>query len=317
MAAAGPEAWLRREKGVGVAKKALVGSSGWSSAYTYFMEDGTSFFVKESQGRGPAMFAGEAAGLRAMGAAGTSLKVPEVFEVGELDRGPPGSGGGSFIVMEHLEMSGRTDQAALGRALAEMHLAEPTAPEAKAGQFGFPVSACCRRAKRSGGLTQKKVNNTIGGTPQPNPWTDNWVEFFRDHRLGHQLKLAGDERLSRMAAPVLESLDKFFAGVDVKPSILHGDLWSGNIAAAGGRPTIFDPASYYGHHEAEFGMQWCAVSTCCRRAKRSGGLTKKKGFGGNFWDAYHALIPKAPGFEVRAPTGHKSTTLPDISELRA
>ena len=275
MAAAGPEAWLRRETGQGVAKKALVGSSGWSSAYTYFMEDGTTrYFVKESQGRGPAMFAGEAAGLRAMGAAGTSLKVPEVFEVGELDRGPPGSGGGSFIVMEHLEMSGRTDQAALGRALAEMHLAEPTAPEAKAGQFGFPVSTCCRRAERSGGLTKKKVNNTIGGTPQPNPWTDNWVEFFRDHRLGHQLKLAGDERLSRMAAPVLESLDKFFAGVDVKPSILHGDLWSGNIAAAGGRPTIFDPASYYGHHEAEFGMQWCA------------------GFGGDFWDAYHALIPK-------------------------
>ena len=255
MAAAGPEAWLRRETGQGVAKKALVGSSGWSSAYTYHLEDGRLYFVKESQGRGPAMFAGEAAGLRAMGAAGTSLKVPEVFEVGELDRGPPGSGGGSFIVMEHLEMSGRTDQAALGRALAEMHLAEPAAPEAKAGQFGFPC------------------DNTIGGTPQPNPWTDSWVEFFRDHRLGHQLKLAGDARLSRMAAPVLENLEKFFAGLDVKPSILHGDLWSGNIAAAGGRPTIFDPASYYGHHEAEFGMQWCAVSTCCRRAERSGGLT--------------------------------------------
>ena len=161
--AAGPEAWLRRETGKAVAKKALVGSSGWSSAYTYFMEDGTSFFVKESQGRGPAMFAGEAAGLRAMGAAGTSLKVPEVFEVGELDRGPPGSGGGSFIVMEHLEMSGRTDQAALGRALAEMHLAEPTAPEAKAGQFGFPVSTCSRRAERSGGLTKKRSTTPSAG----------------------------------------------------------------------------------------------------------------------------------------------------------
>ena len=63
--------------------------------------------------------------------------------------------------------------------------------------------------------------------------------------------------------------------------MLHGDLWSGNVAAVGGEPCIFDPASYYGHHEAEFGMSWCA------------------GFSGDFWDAYHALIPKAPGFEER------------------
>ena len=44
----------------------------------------------------------------------------------------------------------------------------------------------------------------------------------------------------------------------VKPSILHGDLWSGNIGAVDGEPSIFDPASYYGHHEAEFGISWCA-----------------------------------------------------------
>ena len=45
----------------------------------------------------------------------------------------------------------------------------------------------------------------------------------------------------------------------MKPSVLHGDLWSGNIAAVDGKPCIFDPAVYYGHHEAEWGMSWHAA----------------------------------------------------------
>ena len=65
----------------------------------------------------------------------------------------------SFIVMEHLDLRGRCDQAELGRQVARMHLAPA------GDRFGF---AC---------------DNTIGGTPQPNPWTDSWVEFFGEHRL--------------------------------------------------------------------------------------------------------------------------------------
>lgn len=56
----------------------------------------------------------------------------------------------------------------------------------------------------------------------------------------------------------MKNLEKFFEDVDVTPSILHGDLWSGNIATVEGEPSVFDPAVYYGHHEAEFGMSWCA-----------------------------------------------------------
>ena len=33
--------------------------------------------------------------------------------------------------------------------------------------------------------------------------------------------------------------------------MLHGDLWSGNVATADGQPSIFDPAVYYGHHEVK------------------------------------------------------------------
>eukprot|EP00887_Chlorella_sp_A99_P005059 scaffold112.g5059.t1 len=145
-----------------------------------------------------------------------------------------------------------------------MHLATPQ--HEHAGQFGF---VC---------------DNTIGGTPQPNPWEDDWVAFFREHRLRHQLRLAGNARLNAAAEPLLRpgALETFFHGIEVRPSVLHGDLWSGNIASAGGAPTIFDPATYYGHSEAEFGMSWCA------------------GFGAAFWAAYHELLPLAPGHEARA-----------------
>lgn len=65
--------------------------------------------------------------------------------------------------------------------------------------------------------------------------------------------------------------------MQVKPSVLHGDLWSGNISGVDGEPSIFDPAVYYGHSEADFGMSWCA------------------GFSSAFYDAYHRVLPKAPG----------------------
>jgi hypothetical protein len=140
----------------------------------------------------------------------------------------------------------RTPRAAeLGRQLARMHLATPQ--HDRAAQFGF------------------SVDNTIGGTPQPNAWESDWVHFFREHRLRHQLKLAGNSRLNQLAEPLLQpgALETLFEGIEVKPSVLHGDLWSGNISAVDGAPCIFDPATYYGHHEAEWGMR-CAQARVCR-----------------------------------------------------
>ncbi len=63
---------------------------------------------------------------------------------------------------------------------------------------------------------------------------------------------------------------------------MHGDLWSGNIAATReGKAVVFDPACYYGHSEAEFGMSWCA------------------GFTDRFWGAYREVVPEDPGFKER------------------
>lgn len=280
-------AWAK-DSGYGdVISTKSTGSSGWASFRRVQVSDpptpDTSFFVKTSNRSAKAMFEGEALGLRALYECSRyvhgnenekeegvrSLRVPEVFHWADLL-----SSKGSFLVMEYLNLGGRGDQRALGVAMGRLHVAPPTAEAGNPdGRFGFDV------------------DNTIGGTPQPNPWTrpksgtDDWIAFFRDHRIGHQLALAGDSRLTALwendVAPRLVAL---FEGVDVRPSILHGDLWSGNIGSAdGGAPSIFDPAVYWGHHEAEWGMSWCA------------------GFSPQFWEGYRSVIPEDPGFQDRKP----------------
>jgi protein-ribulosamine 3-kinase len=206
------------------------------------------------------MFAGEALGLKAMYET-KACRIPEVLHWGNDGRG------GSYIIMEFLPLGGRGSQKELGRAIAKMHLAAPTScEEAAQGKFGFPV------------------DNTIGGTSQPNKWEDDWPTFFREQRIGHQVRLAGDGQLQSLWNKVCshtKGLATLFDDVEVKPSCLHGDLWSGNINYSDGEPTIYDPATYYGHHEAEWGMSWCA------------------GFGSDFWEGYRELIPEDKNFKKR------------------
>mmetsp|Transcript_992 Transcript_992/g.2829 ORF Transcript_992/g.2829 Transcript_992/m.2829 type:complete len:485 (+) Transcript_992:39-1493(+) len=242
-------------------------ASSWASSSVLSTESGTDLFVKTSYGpKAHPMFRGELLGLRAMRATGT-VYVPEAFHAAPFSAG---DSNGAYIVMEHLSLGGRLDQAQLGEQLAKMHLAEPLAENAKSGKFGFDVE------------------NTIGGTPQPNEWLDDWIEFLVERRLLHQARLTKDMQLQQLTSKLCARLreGEFFEDVmssgGVKPSTLHGDLWSGNAGAlSDGRAVIFDPATYYGHHEAEFGMSWCA------------------GFSRSFWDAYHRIIPRAPGFAKR------------------
>lgn len=88
---------------------------------------------------------------------------------------------------------------------------------AAAGKFGFAV------------------DNTIGGTPQPNGWMDSWVDFFRERRLRHQLQLAGDRGLSQMGEVLMNKLEVFFEGVEVseKPSVRKWRSASDGLARAG------------------------------------------------------------------------------------
>ncbi|ONK73368.1 uncharacterized protein A4U43_C04F30590 [Asparagus officinalis] len=219
--------------------------------------DAGSFFVKSNRNIGPSMFEGEALGLGAMYETST-IRVPRPFKVGPLPTG------GSFIIMEFIEFGGsRGSQSALGRKLAEMHKAGKSSKG-----FGFDV------------------DNTIGSTPQINTWTSNWIEFYAEHRLGYQLTLAlkqfGDSEIHEKGERLIKNTQQLFEGAVLEPCLLHGDLWSGNISSdKNGDPVILDPACYYGHNEADFGMSWCA------------------GFGGSFYTSYFEVMPKQPGFEKR------------------
>eukprot|EP00586_Coscinodiscus_wailesii_P007331 CAMPEP_0172492008 /NCGR_PEP_ID=MMETSP1066-20121228/22975_1 /TAXON_ID=671091 /ORGANISM="Coscinodiscus wailesii, Strain CCMP2513" /LENGTH=315 /DNA_ID=CAMNT_0013261363 /DNA_START=241 /DNA_END=1188 /DNA_ORIENTATION=- len=265
------EQWAKNSGFGTIVSSKPSGSSGWASfrKVTVDKPGAPEFFVKSSKRTCKEMFEGEALGLKAMfecSKGEDGLRIPEVFHYGDY-----ADGTGSFLVMEFLNLAGRSDDYALGKAMARMHLAGPSKESGNPdGRFGF------------------NMDNTIGGTPQPNDWTaggstDDWVGFFRDRRIGHQLDLAGDSACSKIWADIAPRLGALFEDVDVKPSLLHGDLWSGNIGSVEGRPTIYDPATYWGHHEAEWGMSWCA------------------GFGKAFWDGYRSVIPEDEGFLNRKP----------------
>jgi protein-ribulosamine 3-kinase len=120
-------------------------------------------------------------------------------------------------------------------------------------------------------------DNYIGSTPQRNGWCEDWREFWIERRVGPQLELARRNGF-RVAEPPLGSLD----GHRPQPSLLHGDLWSGNAGFTAEGPVIFDPAVYYGDREADLAM-----------------TELFGGFPGTFYEAYHAAWPLEPGYEQR------------------
>ncbi len=145
--------------------------------------------------------------------------------------------GRSFLAMTYFER-GRPRQdysKCIGRALASIHRATSSLG------FGFDLDGYC------------------GATPQPNPRASSWTEFYREHRLAHQIRLARERGLGTRDVSLLErvaeGLDAFLPVDPEPPSLLHGDLWAGNvIVASDGLPVLLDPAAYYGDREAEFGM---------------------------------------------------------------
>jgi fructosamine-3-kinase len=134
-----------------------------------------------------------------------------------LDRGV--KDGTAFIVLEQLELRRGGDFAQLGRMLAALH-------------------------RQSGPRFGWRRDNYIGLAPQINSWRDGWAQFFLECRLRPQALKAGIE------LPPIHLLDDHHP----RPSLLHGDLWSGNAGFTEEGPVVFDPAVYYGDREADLAM---------------------------------------------------------------
>ncbi len=225
----------------------------------YCLTDGQrTYFVKLNQAERVAMFEAEAMGLQQLQATAT-LRVPTPICWG-VDENQ------SYIVLEWLELGrgNRQAWAAMGRQLATLH--RVSGEQGKGSGYGWDR------------------NNTIGSTPQLNPWTANWTTFFRDHRLGYQFQLA-QHRGGHFPQQqrLLEAVPHLLADHDPLPSLLHGDLWSGNAAITNnGEPTIFDPATYRGDREADLAM-----------------TELFGGFPPEFYQGYAEIFPLADGYPQR------------------
>jgi len=130
-------------------------------------------------------------------------------------------------------------------------------------------------------------DNYIGSTPQPNAWNDNWTEFFREHRLLHQLGLAEANgyrgELQRLGHRLADTLERWIDEPEEPPTLLHGDLWSGNyLCTDEGDPCLIDPACYYGRREADLAM-----------AHLFGGFDQR------FFEAYDDVWPLEEGSRQR------------------
>ena len=213
-----------------------------------------SYFVKLNSASRADMFAAEALGLRELQDSHT-LRVPEAVCWGD-------DGESAYLVLEHLELGGRDDLAALGEGLAAMH-------RVTRERFGWDT------------------DNTIGSTLQINTSEHDWVDFWRTQRLQFQLELAAENghggRLQSQGEKLLDAFPALFADYSPPASLLHGDLWSGNYAFnRSGEPVIYDPAVYYGDREADLAM-----------------TELFGGFGADFYAAYRANYPLDAGYGVR------------------
>lgn len=226
-----------------------------SRAYKIESSHNTYFLKANDKASALKMFQQEANALQTISKTKT-IKSPQVIQVASFENQ-------SYILMEYVESKtpSNQDMALFGEQLAHLHLTHSDA-------FGF------------------ETDNFIGSLPQSNTTHNNWLDFYIEERLVPQLKIAIQRQLlSPAEVPDLSAMKLKTADIfkDVQPSLLHGDLWSGNyLISKDGTPYLIDPATYFGHSEVDIAMSLLFG-----------------GFGDSFYQAYHTVIPKETHTKAR------------------
>jgi protein-ribulosamine 3-kinase len=173
-------------------------------------------------------------------------------------------GDAAWLALEWVDLRAAdpASERVLGEALARQHLA------------GGPCFGWMR-------------DNALGASHQQNAMCEDWARFFADRRIGFQLELGArnglPSRLLDRGARLCARIPALLADRRPAPALLHGDLWSGNRAAdAAGAPVVFDPAVHYGDAESDLAM-----------TRLFGGFDR------DFYVAYDAVLPPAPGRSTR------------------
>lgn len=220
------------------------------------LPDKRSVFLKSNNAdMYPDMFEKEAKGL-ALIASTKTIKTPTILGT-ETHRNT------SILLLEFIESTNPTTDffEELGHQLAALH--QNTAPE-----FGLNHS------------------NYMGSLTQENTFSKSYVHFFIHHRLIPQVKLAINRKL--LNSTDLNYFELLYNNLEnilpkEQPSLVHGDLWSGNYMCGNGlQPVLIDPAIHFGHREADLAM-----------------TTLFGGFSNHFYKAYENVFPLVPGFDNR------------------
>jgi len=216
------------------------------------------YFLKWNSKTLPNMFSAEAYGLKLL-SSGQTIRVPAVLRVQEANLNSP-----AFILMEWIDQRPGFDQRICGHQLAQLHLT------CTSDRYGL------------------EHNNYIGSTLQLNGWYVDWIDFFREKRILPQLELAirnghCPKTRQQTIERLVSRLDSWLSGVPRTPSLLHGDLWGGNVIGDHQRqPVLIDPAVYYGDREADLAF-----------TQMFGGFHQV------FYQAYHENFPLEKGYQER------------------
>lgn len=228
-----------------------------NEAFRVSTPDGDFFLKTNSIPIALQMFTAEAKGLTLLSTT-NSIRVPTVLDIGMEE-------GTGFLLLTYHQQANRPRDfwELFGRGLAELH--RTTAPK-----FGLDE------------------DNFIGTLPQRNCAHDTWISFYIEERLLPQLEIA--MATGKLQSADNEAFEQFFKRLGEifptePPSLIHGDLWSGNfLCTAEGTPMIFDPAVSFSHREMDLAM-----------TRLFGGFDR------DFYRSYEAASPLAPGFEQRLP----------------
>lgn len=248
---------------VKIARRDRIAGGDINEAYGLTLTDGSRIFMKSNTRENASFFLAETEGLNAIAGTGV-IGTPEILCSGTDEERV----GYSFLLLEFIAGGNRIRDAweTFASQLAAMHRAE-TADFVPGGRYGF------------------LQDNYIGAGEQKNTPHDRWISFFRDCRLKPQFDRAAGyfsisdrKRIDRL----LERLDEILVEPE-HPSLLHGDLWSGNVITGNdGRIWLIDPAAYVGHAEADLAM-----------TELFGGFPQV------FYEAYREAAPLQPGYHRR------------------
>lgn len=248
---------LTRNTGEKIIINNTISLSGGSINNAFRLETNAGrFFMKYNRAAAyPGMFSQEARGLELLFNA-EEIRVPEVIGFGEAEEH-------TFIVLEYLDSAVKDDNfwEGFGRKLAELH-------RHSSDQFGLDH------------------DNYIGSLKQYNDPSDSWTDFFREQRLIVQMEMAA--KAGQLPSDIRNSFDSLFSRLEdifpkESPSLIHGDLWSGNyMVDEMGNACIIDPAVYYGSREMDIGMSQLFG-----------------GFSPAFYNAYNEAWPMQPGWKER------------------